>query len=103
MSYRYRQMTNAAADFRLVYGPGAAKKIARRFGIAVVTAKLWLAGRAPSAREREIAAALLSECDRIEALIAETRQRWERLSNEPSEADSFMGRGKADRRRAPAR
>jgi hypothetical protein len=63
-------MTDTAADLRLVYGPNAAKKIARRFGIAVVTAKLWLAGRAPSAREREIARALIAECDRLEGMIA---------------------------------
>jgi hypothetical protein len=67
---------NAAADLRVVYGPNAAKKIARKFGIAVVTAKVWLSGRTPTARQGEIAAALLAECDRLEALIAETRKRW---------------------------
>jgi hypothetical protein len=66
----------AATDLRVVYGPNAAKKIARRFGIAVVTAKVWLSGRTPTARQGEIATALLAECDRLETIIAETRQRW---------------------------
>jgi hypothetical protein len=66
----------AAADLRLIYGPNAAKKIARHFGIAVVTAKVWLSGRTPTARQGEIAEALLAECDRLETIIAETRKRW---------------------------
>ena len=75
LSHWHIAMT-AAADLRVIYGPNAAKKIARRFGIAVVTAKVWLSGRTPTARQGEIAAALLAECDRLEALIAETRKRW---------------------------
>jgi hypothetical protein len=66
----------AAADLRIIYGPNAAKKIARQFGIAVVTAKVWLSGRTPTARQGEIAEALLAECDRLETIIAETRKRW---------------------------
>lgn len=102
LSQKYMRMTNAAADFRLVYGPNAAKKIARRFGIAVVTAKLWLSGRAPSAREAEIARALLVECTRLEELIADTRRRWEGLSDESTEASGLVDRGKVGVDRAPA-
>lgn len=81
MFKKYMPVTSQAAALRLVYGPNAAKKIARKFGIAVVTAKVWLSGRTPVARQHEIARALLDECVRLEALAAETRQRWGSLVN----------------------
>ena len=74
-------MNAAAADLRLVYGHGAAKKIARRFGIAVVTAKSWLAGHSPSAREQEIARALIADCLELERAIADTRRRWAEVAD----------------------
>jgi hypothetical protein len=92
----------AAADLRLIYGQNAAKKIAREFGIAVVTAKVWLSGRTPTAREAEIGAALLAECDRLEALIAETRQRWSREAREDEEAGA-TARQSLDHRGPPPR
>lgn len=102
LSFRHRSMINAAADLRLVYGPNAAKKIARRFGIAVVTAKLWLSGCAPTAREQEIAGALLAECTRLEELIADTRRRWEGPAHEQNETPRPGDRRGAGRGRSPA-
>lgn len=93
---KHTSMTDVSADFRLVYGPCAAKKIARQFGIAVVTAKLWLSGRAPTSREKEIARVMLAECDRLETRIADTRRRWESLADEPTAEGSSMARGETD-------
>lgn len=77
LSRKHNPMTSAAADLRLVYGPNAAKKIARQFGVAVVTAKLWLAGRTPAARHEEIRQALLAQADELDALVADIRRRWQ--------------------------
>ncbi|HEV2098604.1 MAG TPA: hypothetical protein VGR45_06715 [Stellaceae bacterium] len=67
-------MSDAAA-LRAVYGPHAAKKIATRFGVAVVTAKTWLSGGIPPARRRQMARELLAEMDRQDAERAEIRRR----------------------------
>lgn len=99
LSRKHKSMSEAAADLRFVYGPNAAKKIARRFGVAVVTAKLWLAGRTPTAREREIARALLEECSRLEMVVADTKRRWERIADAEN---SPVARGKAAAARADA-
>lgn len=40
---------------RVVYGPGAAKRIARSHGVSVATAKAWLAGRLVPARPDRLA------------------------------------------------
>lgn len=82
MSKKDKSVTEAAI-LRDVYGPNASKKIARRFGVAVVTAKVWLAGRFPEARTLELAAAVREELDRIDARNAEIR----RLLDQP------VGRG----------
>lgn len=94
----------AATDLRFVYGPNAAKKIARRFGVAVVTAKLWLAGRTPAAREQEIARTLLAECSRLETIIADTRRRWEGVvGDELVETGGALARREADCDGSPSR
>lgn len=104
-------MTSAAADLRLVYGPNAAKKIARRFGVAVVTAKLWLAGRTPVARHEQIRQALLAQADELDAMVADIRRRWEQeATDEQRDSETrrvgaapgprvAVVRGEADRRR----
>lgn len=95
VSEKDKSVTAEAAALRLIYGPNAAKKIARQFDIAVVTAKFWLAGRMPVARRREIAAALVTECDRLESMIAETRRRWAEVADD--ETSSAVARVPADR------
>lgn len=92
MSQKGKSMMDAAASMRLVYGPYAAKKISRRFGIAVRTAKKWLTGQTPTDRELEIAHALIAECDRLEALIAETRSRWQGVVDESSQTSRSVAR-----------
>lgn len=105
-------MTTAASDLRLAYGPNAAKKIARKFGVAVVTAKLWLAGRTPAARHEQIRQALLAQADELEALVTDIRRRWEQeVADETSETrrigaaagpDHAVARGQVHRRRPVA-
>lgn len=68
-------MSDAAAILRDVYGHGAAKKIARRFNVAVVTAKVWLAGRFPETRTQELAAVVREELDRIDERNKQIRKR----------------------------
>jgi hypothetical protein len=75
-------MTNAAADLRETYGPNAAKKIARDFGVAVVTAKVWLGGRFPIARREELAKRIATKLDERDARSAEIRKRWSGGSGE---------------------
>ncbi len=73
--WKEHRLLTIAADFRTVYGACAAKKIARDFGIAVVTATLWLSGNIPASRRRQIAAGLIVELDRQAAQRAEIRGR----------------------------
>ena len=68
-------MTDAAAILRHVYGHGATKKIARRFGVSVDAAKIWLAGRFPQNRTQELAAVVSEELDRIDARNQEIRRQ----------------------------
>lgn len=75
MSKRYIRMSDAAAILRDVYGHGAAKKIARRFNVAVRTSKAWLAGRFPENRTNELAAVVRAELERIDARNNEIRKR----------------------------
>lgn len=102
-------MTTAATDLRLVYGPNAAKKIARKFGVAVVTAKLWLAGRTPAARHEQIRQALLAQADELDAMVADIRRRWEQEATDETDSSATrrvgaapgsrvaVARGEADR------
>lgn len=73
---RDKPVTSAATDLRTVYGPNAAKKIGREWGVAVVTAKLWLAGRFPLVRRDELARRIVAELDRQDVTRAEIRRRW---------------------------
>ena len=76
MSERSKPVITEAASLRLVYSPNAAKKIAREFGVAVATAKVWLAGRFPVARRDELAQRINAELDRQEAKRVEIRRQW---------------------------
>jgi hypothetical protein len=96
---KYTSMIAGAADLRAVYEPHAAKKIAREFGVAVVTAKIWLSGRFPIARQEELRRRIVAELDRQDLIRAEIRRRW---SGETSEANSAVGRGRAGLARAKA-
>lgn len=110
---KHKPMTTTAADLRFVYGSNAAKKIARDFGVAIVTAKLWLVGRTPAARHEEFRQALLGECDRLEARIGQIRKEWgisdggagsETGRRSPAEsAAAAVARGPTDRDGAPLR
>lgn len=75
ISERYKRVSDTAAILREVYGPNAAKKIARRFGVAIVTAKVWLAGRFPENRTQELASIVREELDRIDARNKEIRMQ----------------------------
>ena len=69
-------MYSEAAALREVYGPCAAKKIARDFGVAVITAKTWLNGRVPPARAEELRRQILARLDERDRLSAEIRREW---------------------------
>jgi ribosomal protein S18 acetylase RimI-like enzyme len=101
MSKRDTSVT-AATDLRVIYGPNAAKKIARRFSVANVTAKIWLTGRLPQARRQEIARELIVECDRMEQRAAEIRRRWE-AEAATNEATGIVAGDAADRSGTPPR
>lgn len=82
-----KSVTSDADVLRFVYEPNAAKKIAREFGVAVVTAKVWLAGRFPVARREQLAAHIQARLDERDAISAEIRRRWSGgNSNETSKA-----------------
>lgn len=59
------------------------KRLARLMFVSVPTAKDWIYKGVPATRRQEIAQALLDECDRLEAIIADTRKRWEREAARP--------------------
>lgn len=89
-------MSAAAAILRDIYGPNAAKKIARQFGVAVITAKVWLAGRFPEHRTQELARAVEAELARIEARNTEIRNQLGIGGRRGiAEADVEAGRGAA--------
>lgn len=85
-------MSDASVILRDVYGPNAAKKIARKFGVAVITAKVWLAGRFPESRTQELAAAVREELNRLDA---RNKQIREQLGIGDAEAGDFHAGGKA--------
>ena len=79
------------SDFRMLYGACAGKKLVGEFGIAIATAAVWLSGRVPVARRRQIAAALIVELDRQDALRSAARQRWKEIvENEAGATHSEM-------------
>lgn len=68
-------MSETAALLRDVYGPHAAKKIARGFGVSIAAAKVWLAGRFPENRTNDLVAAVRQELDRIDERNKQIRER----------------------------
>jgi hypothetical protein len=72
------------------------KRLARKMGVPIETARFWIYKRMPDARRQEIAHALLNECTRLETIIAETRKRWEGVA---SEATGPVDRSEASRDR----
>src|SRR4051812_3799414 len=60
----------AASALRDVFGAGAAKKIARRFGVAIETANNWLDGLFPESRTEELAAVVREDLARRETQYA---------------------------------
>jgi len=83
---------------REVYGPNAAKKIAREFGVAIVTAKVWLAGRFPLARHEELARHIRAELARQETRRAEIRRQWAGGNVETNRAVDGVRTGVASRK-----
>jgi hypothetical protein len=76
LTFWHKQMASAAAAIlRDVYGPNAAKKVARDFGVSIPAAKLWLAGRFPQARTLELKSAVDAELARIEQRNTEIRKQ----------------------------
>ena len=73
------------------------KRLARLMGVPHETARHWAFRRVPDARRKEIALALIAECDRLQALVSQTRQRWAEVADE---AGGVVARGEADPRRA---
>lgn len=69
-------VSDVATDLRTI-SRHAPKLMARMLGIPVGTAHEWLYRRLPESRQEDVRAVLLAECNRVEALIAETRRRWE--------------------------
>lgn len=95
ISEKYKRMSDAAAILRDVYGPNAAKKISRRFGVAIITAKVWLAGRFPETRTQELAIVVREELDRIDARNKEIRRSLGIGVDGLTEASSETGGGAA--------
>lgn len=94
ISEKDKSVTNEASVLRFIYGPNAAKKIARDWGVAVVTAKLWLSGKFPMARREELAAHIRERLDERDGLSAAIRRQWTGGSGEEN--------GSVDRRHAVA-
>ena len=69
------------------------KRLASLMDVPLETARHWAFRRLPDARRKEVALALIAECDHLEALIIETRRRWAEVANETGGA---VARGAAD-------
>jgi len=74
------------------------KRLARLMGVPTETARHWAFRRLPDARRKEIALALVAECDGLLTLVTQTRQRWQGVADETGGA---VARGKADPHRTP--
>jgi len=72
------------------------KRLARLMGVPHETARHWAFRRIPDARRKEIALALIAECDRLQTLVDETRQRWAEVADE---VGGVVARGEADPQR----
>jgi hypothetical protein len=77
------------------------KRLARLMGVPHETARHWAFRRLPDARRKEIALALIAECDRLQTLISQTRQRWAEVADEAGGA--VVGRDAYPRRPGPRR
>ena len=63
------------------------KRLARRMGVPLSTARHWIENRMPPARRYEIAQALIAECNELEHMINETRRHWTEVAAEMARAD----------------
>lgn len=61
---------NLSSVLRLVYGAGATKKVARRHGVSLATARSWLAAGATPLRIDQVAARLEADMARHRAELA---------------------------------
>src|SRR5947209_4403077 len=101
-SHKKGESVSEAASIQAVLPRHTVKALARLVGVPPETARSWLYKRMPLARRREIAAALLAECDRLEQVIADTRRHWAEAARD--EASGAMAVGETDRPRpAPGR
>jgi hypothetical protein len=78
LSERYKSVTAAAAILRDVFGPHAAKKIARQFDVSIPAAKVWLAGRFPEHRTQQLIDAVRAEITRTNERNLEILRQLER-------------------------
>ena len=62
------------SGLRDLHGAHAAKQIARRVGIAVITAKVWLSGKLPISRHLDVALLLDEQLDLLDRRNAEYRR-----------------------------
>jgi hypothetical protein len=91
-------VTPAATVFRRLYGPGAAKRIARAHRVSPSAAKKWLAGDWPSGR---LAAGLehgyaelerqLAELAELEAALDTMAGDWRRVIQRPAKTQAKVG------------
>ena len=77
------------------------KRLARLVGVPTETARFWVYHRMPEARRAQVARAILAECDKLEAAIAETRRRWGEIAGD--EAAGAVGGRPDDAPGAPTR
>ena len=77
------------------------KRLANLMGVPPETARHWAFRRLPDARRKEIALALIAECDRLQTLVIETRQRWAEVADEAGGA--VAGRDVDPQRPPPGR
>lgn len=75
------------------------KRLARATGVQPETARCWIYREVPAARRRQVARAIIEECDRIDAIVAETRRLWGSVDEE---AGAMAGEAVVERS-APAR
>lgn len=109
------RVTSATATLPPEFARHWVKRLARAMGVPQETARHWAFRRIPDARRKEIALALIAECDRLEAAIQDTRRRWEREATDEADGnkawridaaagqDAVVDRRQADRHRPVVR
>lgn len=95
----YEPGVSVTAAIEPALGRHWVKRLARRMGVPTPTARHWIYIKMPVARHAEIAEAILAECDVLEVMIAETRQRFR---GEIHEAAGELARGEARAASPPA-